>query len=412
MWDRVLDHMLGKLIRVGTLVLQLPDGTTLRHGDGTPPEVSVILTDPALPARLVRSPDLAVGEAYMNGTLVIGGDDLHGLLSLAMRNTTETGHVWWHRGIARVREALKFLSQFNPTPRARRNVAHHYDLSGELYDLFLDADRQYSCAYFKQPTDTLEQAQAQKKAHIAAKLRLEPGMRVLDIGCGWGGLGLTLARDYGAQVLGVTLSAEQHKIARHRAETAGLAAQVEFRLTDYRHVTGQFDRVVSVGMFEHVGVPHYREFFRQVSDRLAPDGVALIHTIGRAAPPGYTSPWIAKYIFPGGYVPSLSELMPAVEREGLWTTDIEVWRMHYAETLRHWHDRFIANIGRARTIYDERFCRMWRYYLVASEVTFRHGRQCVFQVQLAHDQQAVPLTRDYIAAAAAAARSKLVEAAE
>ena len=410
MWDRILDHMLGQFIKTGTLVLRLPDGTILRHGDGTGPEVAVTLTDPGLPAKLVRNPDLALGEAYMAGTLVIDGDDLHGLLTLTIRNSTETGRIWWQRAAGKAREALKFLSQFNPTTRARRNVAHHYDLSGELYDLFLDADRQYSCGYFKQPTDTLEQAQAQKKAHIAAKLRIEPGMRVLDIGCGWGGLGLTLARDYGAQVLGVTLSAEQHKIARHRAEMAGLAGQVDFRLTDYRHVTGQFDRVVSVGMFEHVGVPHYREYFRHVAARLSPDGVALIHTIGRASPPGYTSPWITKYIFPGGYVPALSELMPAVEHEGLWTTDIEVWRLHYAETLRHWHDRFVANIDRARTIYDERFCRMWRYYLVASELTFRFGRQCVFQVQLAHDQQAVPLTRDYLSTAAS--RPKRIEAAQ
>jgi cyclopropane-fatty-acyl-phospholipid synthase len=410
MWDHVLDHMLGRLVKAGTLRVEMPDGKVLRHGDGTLPDVKVSLKDASLPGKLVRNPDLAVGEAYMDGSLVIAGDDLHGLLTLAIRNTTETGKVWWQRLFDQAQVALKVLSQFNPTPRARRNVAHHYDLSGELYDLFLDADRQYSCGYFKQPTDTLEQAQAQKKAHIAAKLRIEPGMKVLDIGCGWGGLGLTLARDYGAQVLGVTLSEEQHKIARHRAEMAGLGGQVEFRLTDYRHVTGQFDRVVSVGMFEHVGVPHYREFFRHVSDRLAPGGVALIHTIGRAAPPSFTSPWITRYIFPGGYVPALSEMMTAVEHEGLWTTDVEVWRMHYAETLRHWHDRFMANIDRARTIYDDRFCRMWRYYLVASELTFRHGRQCVFQVQLAHDQQAVPLTRDYIAASPS--RTKMVEAAQ
>ena len=416
MWDRILDQMLARLIKAGTLVLTLPDGRTRRYGDGIGPQVVVTLHDPALPARLVLNPDLAVGEAYMAGTLTIEGDDLHGLLALAITNTTETGTIWWHHTLRSARTALRTLSQFNPTPRARRNVAHHYDLSGELYDLFLDADKQYSCAYFKQPTDTLELAQAQKKAHIAAKLRIEPGMRVLDIGCGWGGLGLTLARDHGARVLGVTLSAEQHKIASRRAELAGLAGsagqpgQVEFRLTDYRAVTGQFDRIVSVGMFEHVGVPHYREYFRHVGQKLAPDGIALIHTIGRASPPSFTSPWITRYIFPGGYVPALSELAAAVEKEGLWTTDIEVWRLHYVLTLRHWHDRFMANIDRARALYDERFCRMWRYYLVAAELTFSHGRQCVFQVQLAHRQQAVPLTRDYITAPLP--HSRLAQAAE
>ncbi|MDE3239503.1 MAG: class I SAM-dependent methyltransferase, partial [Paracoccaceae bacterium] len=280
--------------------------------------------------------------------------------------------------------------------RARRNVAHHYDLSGELYDLFLDEDRQYSCAYFADPSMTLEEAQRAKKAHIANKLLLEPGMTVLDIGCGWGGLGLTLARDYGARVVGVTLSEEQHKVATRRAKEAGLSDRVEFRLCDYRTVTETFDRVVSVGMFEHVGVPHYREYFSAVHDRLAPDGVALIHTIGRVTPPGSTSPWILKYIFPGGYVPALSEMMSAVEKNALWSTDIEVWRMHYAYTLRHWHDRFVAKQDKAKALYDERFCRMWRYYLIASEMSFRHYGQCVFQVQLARRQEAVPLTRTYL----------------
>jgi cyclopropane-fatty-acyl-phospholipid synthase len=294
------------------------------------------------------------------------------------------------RGWARI------ARQFNPAGRSRANVAHHYDLSGALYDLFLDADRQYSCAYFARPGMTLEQAQEAKKAHIAAKLLLEPGMRVLDIGCGWGGMALTLARRHGARVLGVTLSQEQHRVATERARAAELSGQVEFRLADYRSVEGTFDRILSVGMFEHVGVPHYRTYFRTLCDRLAPDGVALVHTIGRAAPPGATNPWIAKYIFPGGYCPALSEVAAAVEKEGLWQTDIEVWRLHYAETLRHWHDRFMANIDTARALYDERFCRMWRFYLVASELTFRLNRQCVFQIQLARRQDAVPLTRDYL----------------
>ena len=265
-----------------------------------------------------------------------------------------------------------------------------------MYELFLDVDRQYSCAYFARPDMTLEEAQAAKKAHIAAKLCLKPGMRVLDIGCGWGGLALSLARDHGARVLGVTLSQEQHRVATERAQAAGLADRVTFRLMDYRDVTERFDRVVSVGMFEHVGVPHYRAYFEAVQARLGPQGVALIHTIGRSAPPGTTNPWIARYIFPGGYIPALSEMMAAVERTDLWPTDVEVWRLHYAETLRHWHDRFMANRDRAEALYDARFCRMWRFYLVASEMGFRVGRQCVFQLQLARDRAAVPLTRAYL----------------
>ena len=396
MWNQVLDRVLARTIRIGTLVLHLPDGKVLRHGDGTEPAVTARLNDPALPGKLARDPDKYLGEAYMDGTLTIDGDDLHGLLTLVIRNAKETGLVWWLDGLQKLRARLRILAQYNPARRARANVAHHYDLSGALYDLFLDEDRQYSCAYFRNPNDTLEQAQAQKKAHIAAKLCIEPGMRVLDIGCGWGGLGLTLARDYGARVVGVTLSEEQHKLASERAIRAGLEGRAEFRLTDYRHVAGQFDRIVSVGMFEHVGAPHYREYFRHVSQKLAPGGVALIHTIGRSTPPAHTSPFIDKYIFPGGYVPALSEMVSAVEKEGLWTTDLEVWRLHYAQTLMHWHARFVANIDKARALYDERFCRMWRYYLVASELSFRYGRQCVFQVQLAHRQEAVPLTRDYL----------------
>jgi cyclopropane-fatty-acyl-phospholipid synthase len=291
---------------------------------------------------------------------------------------------------------MRYLNQFNPVKRAQANAAHHYDLSGELYDLFLDDDRQYSCAYFARPDMTLDEAQEAKKHHIAGKLLIEPGMRVLDIGCGWGGMGLTLARDYGAEVTGVTLSKEQHAMANERAETAGVADKAKFHLMDYRQVEGQFDRIVSVGMFEHVGVPHYEEYFRTVNERLTPEGIALIHTIGRADPPGTTSPWITKYIFPGGYVPALSETARAIETQDLYTTDVEVWRLHYAETLKHWHERFVSNIDRARELYDERFCRMWRYYLLACELTFRLNKQVVFQFQLSPRQDAVPLTRDYL----------------
>ncbi|MFN0116394.1 MAG: class I SAM-dependent methyltransferase [Paracoccaceae bacterium] len=396
MWNRLLEQLLSPLIRSGSLTVVFPDGATRRFGDGTRPEATVRLTDPDLPKRLALNPDLAVGEAYMNGTLTVDGDDLHSLLGLLLRNVEEGGMVWWRRPLELAGYALRWFQMWNPAGKSKDNVAHHYDLSSELYELFLDKDRQYSCAYFRNPNDTLEQAQVQKKAHIAGKLLIRPGMRVLDIGCGWGGLAITLARDYGAQVLGVTLSEEQHRIANERVRAAGLTDRVEIRLTDYRKVQGTFDRIVSVGMFEHVGVPHYGEYFGKVRDLLTEDGVALIHTIGRASPPSYTSGFIRKYIFPGGYVPAMSETMSAVEKQGLWPADVEVWRLHYAETLRHWHDRFIDSVDRVRAIYDDRFIRMWRYYLVASEMSFRAGRHCVFQFQLARKVDAVPLTRDYL----------------
>ncbi|NYS24655.1 class I SAM-dependent methyltransferase [Rhodobacteraceae bacterium 2376] len=390
--------MLKRLVRHGQLRLVAPDGREWRFGDNNPdlPDVRVTLHDAAIMRRLALNPELALGEAYTEGRLTIDRDDLHGLLELALRNINAGNRNPPMRLTRLARNWLRALRQFNPMPRARRNVAHHYDLSGDFYDLFLDQDRQYSCAYFHDESDSLEAAQAQKKAHIARKLLLRPGMRVLDIGCGWGGMALTLARDHGAQVLGITLSEEQHRHATARAAREGLGDQVQFRLMDYRAVTGQFDRVVSVGMFEHVGAPHYRAYFGTLRARLAPDGVALVHSIGRAEPPGSTNPWIDRYIFPGGYVPAMSEVLAAIEQEGLWTTDIEVWRLHYAHTLRHWHDRFRANEDRVRAMFDDRFCRMWRYYLVGCEQTFRFNTQCVFQFQLAREQQAVPLTRDYL----------------
>ena len=409
MWERLFDALVASVFRKGTLRVHLPDGTERLFGDGSGPPVTIRIADTALLRRLALDPEMAVGEGYMDGTFTIEGDDLPGFLGLAIGNGRLARYPWWQKPVGATRRALRSLRQFNPTGRAQRNVAHHYDLSAALYDLFLDEDKQYSCAYFTRPDMTLEAAQAAKKAHIAGKLLIEPGMRILDIGCGWGGLGLTLARDYGAEVLGVTLSEEQHRIATARAEAAGLADRAQFRLMDYRHVTERFDRIVSVGMFEHVGVPHYREYFRHIHDKLAPDGIALIHTIGRMTPPGATSPWIEKYIFPGGYIPALTEMMGAVEKEVLYATDVEVWRLHYAETLRHWYERFTAHQDAARALYDERFCRMWRYYLAASEQTFRHGRQCVFQVQLAHRQDAVPLTRDYLYPAAEADRRHAAE---
>jgi cyclopropane-fatty-acyl-phospholipid synthase len=396
MWTQALDKLLTHLFREGELTLTYPDGTTRRYGPGGGMSAAVTLNDPALVRRILISPEMAVGEGYMDGTLVIEGDDLYGFLTLAITNISKYGRPWFMRPLDALHYVGRYLQQFNPMGRAKSNVAHHYDLSGELYDLFLDEDRQYSCAYFARPGMTLEEAQSAKKHHIAHKLRIEPGMRVLDIGCGWGGMGLTLAKDYGADVVGVTLSEEQHKMANARAQKAGLADRAKFLLEDYRRITGQFDRIVSVGMFEHVGVPHYNTYFSKVHDLLSPDGVALIHHIGRASPPSSTSPFIAKYIFPGGYVPALSEVMHAVEPHNLYALDIEVWRLHYAETLRIWHDRFMANADKATALYDDRFVRMWRFYLVASELTFRLDYQVVFQLQLSAQQDAVPLTRDYL----------------
>jgi cyclopropane-fatty-acyl-phospholipid synthase len=397
MWSSAFHRFLTSMVRQGRLSVTYPSGRLhIYEGAGPGPDIAIALHHPALPRRIMLSPEMSVGEGYVDGQLTIEGDDLEGFLRLCITNMAACGAPLAHRPLRMLRHLCRRAAQFNPTWRSRANVAHHYDLSGALYDLFLDEDRQYSCAYFPYPDMTLEQAQDAKKAHIARKLMLEPGMRVLDIGCGWGGMGLTLARDYGAEVVGVTLSAEQHRIAVQRARAAGLTGQVDFRLVDYREVEGQFDRIVSVGMFEHVGVPHYREYFDKIRALLPPDGVALIHTIGRAKPPGTTSPWIDKYIFPGGYVPALSEMARAVEDAGLVAADVEVWRLHYAETLRHWYNRFMQNAGKARALYDERFCRMWRYYLLASELTFRLDRQVVFQMQLARAQDAVPLTRDYL----------------
>ncbi len=361
------------------------------------------LRDTRTVRRLVLNPSLAAGEEYVEGRLVVEDGRLYDLLDvlLASRDDAPTAHP-----VMRLRERLgaltRRLDQYNPAARSRRNVAHHYDLNGRLYSLFLDRDWQYSCAYFATGDETLEEAQAAKKRHIAAKLCLDrPGLRVLDIGCGWGGMALTLARDFGAHVTGVTLSQEQLQAARARAVAEGLDDRVRFELRDYRAVTEQFDRIVSVGMFEHVGVGHFGEFFNTVARCLKRDGVALVHAIGRSDGPGGTNKWMQKYIFPGGYSPALSEVLPGIERSGLMTTDIEILRLHYAKTLRHWRRRFAANRDAITALYDERFCRMFEFYLAASEITFRRCGHLVWQAQLAHDQTAVPLTRDYVAAAEA-----------
>lgn len=410
MWDTVFHRMVSRLIRSGQLRITLPDGQTQEYGSAAGPaadlQVAMTIRDGAVLRALCLNPDLALGEGYMNGQIVIENDDLEGLIRLVLRNLNDDALPAWVRLTDRLRYAARHLLHRNNAASARRNVAHHYDISDDLYRLFLDQDMQYSCAYFRDPEMTLEQAQAAKKAHIAAKLQIEPGMRVLDIGCGWGGMALTLARDHGAHVTGLTLSQNQLATAQARARDAGLQDRTDFRLLDYRLIEDRFDRVVSVGMLEHVGTPHYGEYFSKLHDVLEPDGVALIHTIGRTCPPTSQSPWIVKYIFPGGYIPALSQLAPAIEKSGLWTLDIEVWRLHYAMTLRHWRDRFEAALDQVRMMYDDRFIRMWRYYLTACILAFEEQDQAVFHFQLGKTRDAVPLTRDYLHTLPEAKRSR------
>jgi cyclopropane-fatty-acyl-phospholipid synthase len=399
---KTLDAILRRFVAIGRLTVRWPDGqrTSYAGPAGSGPEAAIALRDSRAIRGLVLNPTLAVGEAYMDGGLRPDGCGIYDVIEVLALNVMANAEA---HPIARLRSILgvikRRIDQYNSASRARRNVAHHYDLNGRLYSLFLDRDRQYSCAYFPRGEESLEEAQIAKKRHIAAKLCLDrPGLSVLDIGCGWGGLALTLARDHGASVTGITLSTEQLNEARARAAAEGLQDRVSFELLDYRALNRKFDRIVSVGMFEHVGVVHYRTFCDTVARCLNPEGVALLHAIGRSDGPGFTNPWIAKYIFPGGYCPALSEVIPHVEKSGLIATDVEILRLHYAETLRHWRRRFIANRDTIASLYDERFCRMFEFYLCGSEIAFRREGHMVFQIQLAHSQSAVPLTRDYITA--------------
>ena len=394
----VLAWGLGRWVRQGHLTLIGPAGRVVEIGTpGARPAATVRIVDAALPRKLIVNGAFHLGQGYMDGGLVIERGTLHEFLEILALNTGMESATGLKSIPHRIGRLAAYLQQYNPLRRARANVAHHYDLSAELYRRFLDDDWQYSCAYFEEPTASLDAAQRAKKRHIAAKLRLRPGLRVLDIGSGWGGLALYLAGLGGVDVTGITLSVEQQKLATERAEKAGLADRVRFLLRDYRDDLGTFDRVVSVGMFEHVGVPHYDAFFRRVRDLLAPDGVALLHAIGRVDGPGTTNPWLRKYIFPGGYAPALSEVLPAIERTCLYVTDVEILRMHYAWTLRRWAERFAARRPEIATLlYDERFCRMWEFYLAASEMDFRHLGTMVFQIQMARQIDAVPFTRGYI----------------
>lgn len=398
---RLLAPVLNQIVTDGRLDIIDPGGERHSFGPGATADVVVRFTDPALPRRILMNPSMAVGEAYMDGTLRIESGDLLEFLYLVADGADWENFGRLQDAAQRARTALRWLNGFNPAARARRNVAHHYDLSSELFDLFLDHDRQYSCAYFETPEADLEAAQLAKKRHLAAKLYLTPGagQRVLDIGCGWGGLALYLGRLFDAQVTGLTLSQEQHSYANRRARYASLDDRVGVAMRDYRFETARYDRIVSVGMFEHVGLPQYPTFFNTVQRLLTDDGVAVLHSIGQPGRPSSTNPWIAKYIFPGGYIPALSEVTPHIERAGLTVTDVEILRLHYAETLRAWRQNFVANWERAKQLYDERFCRMWEFYLTIAEAGFRLNRLMVFQIQMAKRVDTLPMTRDYIQAA-------------
>ena len=405
----LLNSILKGIVKQGSLTVI--DHRGQRHHFGEPPNdntVVVRLHKPSTARRLAFNPKLALGEAYMDGDLTVEKGSIYDFLVTIVRNLGPHGEIPFS-GLQRFFERLTRLwHQFNPESAATRRVRHHYDLDGRLYDLFLDTDKQYSCAYFPTPDTTLEQAQLAKKRHIAAKLKIKPGMKVLDIGCGWGGLGLYLAETTGAEVTGITLSQEQHAIANRRAQERGLSDRVKFQICDYRNLAGQFDRIVSVGMFEHVGVPHYGAYFGGIHRLLKDDGVALVHSIGRSEGPGTTPGFIRKYIFPGGYIPALSEVLPAIEKSQLWVTDIEILRLHYAETLKHWRMRFLAQWDKAKALYDERFCRMFEFYLAGCELAFRRTDHMNWQMQLTPAGDTLPLTRDYMFEAERVAKAKEV----
>jgi cyclopropane-fatty-acyl-phospholipid synthase len=392
--DHLLFIFLRWFIRRGSFTVTTARGRTRTFGDGTGARIAVRFTSAATQAAVLFDPELKLGEAYMDGALVVEQGSIAEVLALLL-SQGRVGAPNWALPRA-LRYVFRRLQQFNWRSRSQTNVAHHYDLDGRLYSLFLDGDQQYSCAYFERPDQSLDDAQLAKKRHLAAKLRIAPDAKVLDIGCGWGGLALYLAEVAGAQVTGITLSQEQYERAQNRAQERG-RQDVVFKLLDYRDVDSRFDRIVSVGMFEHVGVGFYDAFFGQCAKLLAEDGIALLHTIGRYTPPGITNPWIAKYIFPGGYIPALSEVLRAIERAGLIVTDVEILQLHYAATLKAWRERFLAHRDEVVRLYDQRFVRMWEFYLACSEMAFRLGDMVVFQIQMAKQKGLTPPTRDYIA---------------
>ena len=405
--DRLLRYFLQQFIHRGAMTFTAASGKSFTCGDGTGPHIFVRFLTAEAERRVLANPELALGEIYMEGSFVVENGSIADALAVLM-DQPEVLPRW-----AKLQWCLRYLGrrlrQFNPRGRAKNNVAYHYDLDDRLYSLFLDSDKQYSCAYFEHADMTLDDAQLAKKRHIAAKLLVRPDDRVLDIGSGWGGLGLYLAETTGAKVTGVTLSAEQLQVSNSRAAEKGLSRSVEFLLEDYRDIPGPFDRIVSVGMFEHVGVNFYDTYFKRCAELLTDDGVMLLHSIGRSEGPDATNPWIAKYIFPGGYIPALSEVLPSIERAGLLVCDIEILRLHYAETLKAWRERFMARREEAVQLYDERFARMWEFYLACSEMAFRKQNLMNFQIQLTKRQGVVPMTRDYVASEEAKLRRLEVE---
>lgn len=402
MW--LLGKMLNALVREGQLIVTDHDGSVHAFGDPAADPVRIRLTDKGAAFHIARDPRVGAGEAYMDGRLVVEPPhDVRDLVLLVMRNANRPGgSLKPPSALRRSFDWVMFKAdQVNLRAKASKNVVHHYDLSRQFYELFLDEDRQYTMAYFRDPANSLERAQVDKKALIAAKLRLEPGMRVLDIGCGWGGLGLYLNRHFGCEVLGVSLAPDQVKFANERAAEAGVADTVRFQLIDYRDVESQFDRITSVGMIEHVGALHFGEYFAKTNQLLADDGIMLTHTIGRTSPPGTTDKWTRKYIFPGGYIPALSELVSALERTRWEIADIEVLRYHYAHTLAEWYRRTTLHEAEITALYDARLFRMWQFYLAGAEQSFRHGGMVNFHIQSVKRRDALPMTRDYIGAEAA-----------
>ena len=389
-------QMLGRVVRTGQLELVEASGAVARFGDGSEGLLRVRLADAAAGDEIAGDPALKLGETYMDGRLILEEGNIFDLLSLLRRNGIRRAVT----PALKAKGLLRLLSyQVNarlPVNRNRHNVAHHYDLNGRLFELFLDQDWQYSCAYFQPPGISLDEAQTAKKRHITAKLLLEPGQKVLEVGSGWGGLGMYMAESSGVDVTGITLSEEQLAVSRARVAERGLSDRVRFELKDYVDLQGEFDRIVSVGMFEHVGLANFSKFFNTMARVLKKEGVMVLHYIGRVKPAHTINPWIEKYIFPGGYLPALSEVLPAIERAGFLVKDVEMLPIHYAWTLRAWRERFVARWDEASKLYDERFCRMWEFYLAAMEAAFRHDRLPIIQFQLARHQDAVPFARDYI----------------
>ncbi|QIL82664.1 class I SAM-dependent methyltransferase [Diaphorobacter sp. HDW4A] len=395
--ENMLQRAFAPLLKTGQLEVLTPSGKVLTFGDGGQPQARMRFTDQRAVFNLLRDPDLNFGEMFMQQRIVIDKGSVYDVLELVLRHAKDVPDSKAVQMLDAWRMRLRPILQNNLRSKSRANVAHHYDLDDRLYQLFLDSDRQYSCAYFEHGDEDLETAQLAKKRHIAAKLLVEPGQRVLDIGCGWGGLSRYIAEVAGAgHVRGVTLSTEQLEGAKKRAANTSVPERLEYALEDYRDTKGPFDRIVSVGMFEHVGARFHNAFFKQCFDLLNEDGVMLLHFIGNLETPDFNNPWIERYIFPGGNLPAMSEFSSAIERSGLIVIDIEVLRLHYARTLRLWRERFMARRSEAKALYDERFCLMWEFYLSMSETAFRYQDIAIFQIQLARKQEAVPLTRDYI----------------